>query len=614
MMLMPTMPNNHALAVMLLTIVALWLFRKDTLPLETSSLVILVLLAMGFALFPFHQNGVSIESSDFFAGFGHEAMIAVCGLMIAGQGLVRTGALEPIGRHLAKLWKISPTFSLLITLIIAAILSAFVNNTPIVVLLLPILISVSIRTKTNSSGLLMPMGMATLVGGMSTSIGTSTNLLVISVAADLTGERMGMFDFFYPASIAAGVGIIYLWLIAPRLLPNRDARLTDIKPRIFAAQLDVLEGSFADGKRLHELITKTDGQMKINGIKRGNDRNLMTMPDIVIKAGDRLRVQDTPENLKEFEGVLGCNLFSKGAPVDDDNPLEAKEQQLAEVVIIRGSPLVKTTLGQINFAKRFGVTTVALHRAGSAMDTKRRGLGGIVLDVGDVLLVQGTSEQITKLKQRGEVLVLDATADLPHTKKAPIALAIMAGIVVAAATGLMPIEVSALAGVALMIITGCMKWKDAALGLSVPVVMIVAVSLALGLALEKTGGALYLGEMYVYGTHGMSPIFILSGLMLLLALMTNVISNNAAAVIGTPIAIAVANSLNIDPEPFILAVLFGANMSYATPMAYKTNLLVMNAGGYKFSDFMRIGIPLILLMWITFTFILASIYDLTPSA
>ena len=613
-MIMPVMPNTHAIFVMLLTVLALWLFRKDTIPLETSSLVILVILAMSFALFPYHKEGVNLEAGDFFSGFGHEAMIAVCGLMIAGQGLVRTGALEPIGRNLAKLWRIAPKLSLLLTLVIGAILSAFVNNTPIVVLLLPILISVSIRTKTDSSGLLMPMGMATLVGGMSTSIGTSTNLLVISVAADLTGHRMGMFDFVYPASMAAGVGILYLWLIAPKLLPSRKAGMSDIKPRVFAAQLDVLKGSFADGQTLHEIIAKTDGQMRVNGIKRGVDRNLMTMPDIKIKVGDRLRVQDTPDNLKEYEKVLGCALFSKGVLVDEDNPLRDDEQQLAEIVIITGSPLVNTTLGQINFAKRFNVTSVALHRAGAAMDTKRKGLGGITLQVGDVLLVQGTVAQISKLKRRGEVLVLDATTDLPHTKKAPIALLIMAGIVTAAATGIMPIGISALTGVVLMLLTRCMKWKDAALGLSIPVVMIIAVSLALGLALEKTGGAMFLAELYVYATNGMPPIVILSGLMLLLAVMTNVISNNAAAVIGTPIAIAVANSLQIDPEPFILAVLFGANMSYATPMAYKTNLLVMNAGGYKFSDFMRIGIPLILLMWISFTFILASIYDLTPAS
>ncbi len=608
-MLLPVLPNYHALAVMLLTAFALWLFSKDDVPLETSSLVIMVLLALGFTLIPFETDTASIAASDFFTGFGHKAMIAVCALMVAGQGVVRTGALEPIGRTLAKLWKIAPMLSLLATLVIGAVLSAFLNNTPIVVLLLPILISVSIRTNTSSSGLLMPMGMSTLIGGMSTTIGTSTNLLVVAVAADITGYRIGMFDFILPATTGAVIAIIYLWLIAPRLLPERTPQMKDTKPRVFSAQLDVLEGSFADGKPMHEIIEKTEGRLKVIGIKRGEDTNLMTMPDIIVQAGDRLRVQDTPEQLKEYESMLGCALFSKGVKVDEDHPLYDDDQQLAEVVIIRGSPLENTTLGQINFDQRFNVNAIALHRAGTAVDTRKKGLGGIKLQVGDVLLIQGSSSAMRRIKHDGELLVLDATTDLPKTRKAPLALGIMAAIILFAATGIMPIEISALAGVVAMLFTGCMKWKDAAGGLSISVVMIIAASLALGLALEETGGAMYLGQMYVYATQGLHPAIILSGLILLLALMTNVISNNAAAVIGTPIAIAVAQAINQPVEPFILAVLFGANMSFATPMAYQTNLLVMNAGGYKFSDFMRIGIPLVILMWLSFSFILAYFYD-----
>ena len=608
-MLLPVLPNYHALAVMLLTAFALWLFSRDDLPLETTSLVILVLLAIGFSLFPFESPTSAIAASDFFMGFGHKAMIAVCALMVAGQGVVRTGALEPIGRTLAKLWKVAPLLSLLATLVIGAVLSAFLNNTPIVVLLLPILISVSIRTNTSSSGLLMPMGMSTLIGGMSTTIGTSTNLLVVAVAADITGYRIGMFDFILPATTGAVIAILYLWLIAPRLLPERTPQMKDTKPRVFSAQLDIVEGSFADGKPIHEIIEKTEGQMKVIGIKRGEDKNLMTMPDIIVQAGDRLRVQDTPEQLKEYESMLGCALFSKGVKIDEEHPLYDDDQQLAEVVIIRGSPLENTTLGQMNFNQRFNVHAVALHRAGTAVDTRKKGLGGIRLQVGDVLLIQGSSSAMRRIKHDGELLVLDATTDLPKTRKAPLALGIMAAIILFAATGTIPIEISALAGVVAMLFTGCMKWKDAAGGLSISVVMIIAASLALGLALEETGGAMYLGQMYVYATQGLHPAIILSGLILLLALMTNVISNNAAAVIGTPIAIAVAQAINQPVEPFILAVLFGANMSFATPMAYQTNLLVMNAGGYKFSDFMRIGIPLVILMWISFSFILAYFYD-----
>ena len=206
----PPLPDPHGLAVLLLTIVALALFTRDRVPLETSSLGVLVVLCVGFELFPYHRGGVALHASTFFHGFGHEALVAVCALMIAGQGLVRTGALEPVGRALGKLWARSPKLSLLLTLLVGGVLSAFVNNTPIVVLLLPILISVSLRSKLAASSVLMPMGFATLIGGMTTTIGTSTNLLVVSVAADVGVARMGLFDFFVPAAVAGGLGMLYL--------------------------------------------------------------------------------------------------------------------------------------------------------------------------------------------------------------------------------------------------------------------------------------------------------------------------------------------------------------------------------------------------------------------
>lgn len=238
----------------------------------------------------------------------------------------------------------------------------------------------------------------------------------------------------------------------------------------------------------------------------------------------------------------------------------------------------------------------------------RANLQDVTLRTGDILLVQGPRDSIAELKSSGELLVLDATTDLPHTAKAPLALAIMAGIVLAAALGLLPIAISAVFGVLLMIISGCLDWRNATRALSVPVIMIVVASLALGVALLKTGGAEYLAQVFVAIAAGAPPSVILSGLILLMALLTNIVSNNAAAVIGTPIAISMANQLNLPAEAFVLAVLFGANMSYATPMAYKTNLLVMSAGGYTFGDFLRVGIPLTLIMWLVFSWVLPWLY------
>ena len=279
----------HGIAVMLLTVVALWAFTRDRMPLEITSLGLLVALAVGFSVFPYP----GLEPTDFFHGLGHEALVAVCALMVVGQGLVATGALEPVGRVLGRIWGRMPFLSFLATLLVGAILSAFVNNTPIVVLLLPILISVCLRNASSPSGVLMPMGFATLVGGMATTIGTSTNLLVVSVANDLGLERFSMFDFALPAAIAAGVAVVYLWLIAPRLLPKRTTDLEDASPRLFEARLHLSEQSPVVDKTLADALALTGG-MHVIRIRRG-DTYIAPLPDAVLRADDSLRVRDTPK-------------------------------------------------------------------------------------------------------------------------------------------------------------------------------------------------------------------------------------------------------------------------------------------------------------------------------
>ena len=604
---MPPLPDYHALAVLGLTVVALFLFTRERIPLETSSLIVLVLLTVGFEWFPYQDAAGPLHTVDFFSGFGHEALVAVCGLMIVGHGLVRTGALEPVGRLLARIWSHSPQLTLLLTLVLAGLLSAFVNNTPIVVLLLPILVSVSLRAGTSASGILMPMGLATLVGGMATTIGTSTNLLVVSVAADLGLRRFAMFDFFLPAIIAGSVGVLYLWLVAPRLLPERQTALADTSPRIFSAQLNIPGASYAEGRTLAELLEKTGSEMKIKRIQRG-ESVLLPLPDVTLRAGDQLVLEDTPAQLKEYEQVLGAQLFSGERAVDEEHPLQAKDQQLAEIVVVQGSPLVNRTLNASRFTDRYQLATLALAQAGRKVHTLVKNIGDIRLQVGDILLVQGAREQLAQIKRSGELLVLDATADVPTTKKAPLALLIMALVIVSAAIGLLPIAISAVAGALLMLLFGGLAWRDISDALSTSVIMIVVVSLALGMAMTRTGATAWLADLYLALTAGLAPNLILSGLILLMALLTNIVSNNAAAVIGTPVAISIANGLGLPAEAFVLAVLFGANMSYATPMAYKTNLLVMNAGGYTFGDFVRIGLPLTLLMWLVLSWLLPRLY------
>jgi di/tricarboxylate transporter len=609
----PPVPNPHSLAVLALTVVALVLFSRDKIPLETSSLVVLAALAVGFHLWPFAGNGQTLHAADFFLGFGHEALIAVCALMIAGNGLVRTGALEPVGHLLARAWIKSPRLSLLLTLLVGAASSAFINNVPIVVLLMPILVSVSLRTATPASAVLMPMGFATIVGGMSTTIGTSTNLLVVSVAAEMGLRRLGMFDFLVPAAAAGALAIVYLWLVAPKLIPRREPPMTDTSPRVFKAHLAILKESKAAGKKLSEAIQLTSGAMRVSGIERGAGALIFPLPDAVLLPGDHLVIQDTPERLKEFESRVGGALYSLGdeeALLDDSHPLRADDQQIAEVVVVEGSPLHGSTLKRVRFAERYGLITLALHHAGKRLEPLAAEVGDISLQVGDVLLVQGPRDPIERLKRSGELLVLDAVSDIPFTRKAPLAIAFMLATVVTAAAGILPIAISASCGALAMILTRCLAWRDATRALSVPVIMIVAASLALGMAMLRTGAADYLAMCLVGLLGEAHPRIVLGGLMLLLVVLTNVVSNNAAAVIGTPIGISISQQLGLNPEPFVLAVLFGANMSFITPMAYKTNLLVMNAGGYTFNDFVRVGTPLAVMMSLALASILPHIYGL----
>ena len=609
---LPDLPNWHAIGVMALTVAALFLFSRERVPIETTSIFVLAVLAVSFTIFPFEGGSEPLKAEDFFLGFGNEALVAISALMMASYGLVRTGALVPIGRWTAALWNVSPMGAMLGMLASTALISAFMNNTPQVVMMIPILISVAMRAGTSASKTLMPMTFSAQLGGILTPIGTSLNLLVIATAADLGVARFHMFDFFVPGAIVASVGVLYLWLVAPRLLPERTSDFADTSPRVFSAVLHVTEGGFADGKPLAEVLKKTGGRLKISRIERGENLTLARLPVSVLRAGDRMYVSDTPENLKEFETLLETTLYDgeDKAPVTEEAPLAPPKQQLAQIVVTDNSPLVRRTLDQAGFSYRYDLLPLALHRGRRDGQKSETPIVEEVLRPGDVVLVQGKDEEIARLKDSGELLVLDATTDVPHTRKAPLAFAIMLLIVIMAATRLLPIEVAAVAGVVLMLVSGCMTLRDALRALDAAMIFLTVASIALSLALMKTGGAQWIAEAFVALSSGLSPLWIMSGLVLMMAIFANVVSNTSAAVIGTPIAVYIANLLGAPPEPFVLAVLFGVNLGFATPMADNCNLLVLNAGGYRFNDFVRVGVPLTLLMWITITIVLPIFFPL----
>ena len=597
---------------MAVVVLGLVLFSSSRLSMESSGLTVLTILVVGFQVFPYDGEYGSLGPADFLNGFSNPALITIVALLICSKALEVTGALHTSTRLLAGLWSRNPRGALLLTMFIVAIASMFMNNTPLVAMTMPVLVAVCIRTQTPVTGVLMPVGYATIIGGMATTIGTSTNLLVVDLAARLGMPRMQMFDFALPVVLAGSASIVFVWLIAPWLLPDRSSPMNDASPRIFRGVLHVMPDSPAAGLTVSEVLAKTQGRMQLERIERGEDLFIARLPTTVLRPGDRLYVRGQSRQLKEFESQIGAPLWRPDSATSDAAKRwveEKTQQRLAEIVITSASILNGQSLGQSTLLGQYGLTPIAVHAPKSrTRDNPEdlRKLEDLRLRVGDVVLVQGDPNGINRLKQTGQVLLLDSAIDLPHTSKAGVASAIMAGVIVLAASGLMPILVSSLIGVLLCIATRSIQWRQLRAAIDTNLVVMIVAALAMGEGLMRTGATAWLAGLFVSSAGDLAPALVISLLMLAAALLTEVVTNNAVAVLITPIAFSIAEGLGLDPQPFVLAVMFGANMSYMTPFGYQTNLMVMNAGGYHFTDFVRLGLPLQIFIWLLLSGLLAA--------
>ncbi len=634
--------NPHGVAVLAFAVIVFATFILDRLPIATVSLAILALLPTGFAVFPMRIGSESVDPMRFFAGFGHPALVAIAALMVLGQGIVVTGALEPLARTLAGWVAARPRLALLAVLLGAAGASGVVNDTPVVVLLIPLLLAAARRAKAPVAAMLLPMNYAVLIGGMSTAIGTSTNLIVVAIAAELGAASFSLFSFFPLVALAALPGLAYLWLVAPKLLSKVETPLDHLSDDAFDAELHVEPESWLDGRPLSEAFAATGYRLQLRSLVRGS-RSMMPMPTLVLRAGDRLVLRDTATNLKEIEGSLKASLHGSGDDVDDDakkkadsraaETVEGEDKEtgtgvekgsvekgsdeeavptavVAQLIVTPQSPLVGRSVRSERIAERYSAKVVGLRPRVEHDAWRREGLADRSLVAGDILLVQGEPDAIRAAQREGIGLLLDERFTLPRQDKAALALVTLAVVIVLAATKMLPISLAALCGALVLLLGRCLSWQDATQAIAVKVVLLVAASLALGDAMEITGATAWLAGQLAQASQGLGPAAAAALLMGLMGLATNFVSNNAAAAIGTPLGIALANSLGVPAEPFVLAVLFGCNLCYLTPMGYQTNLLVMNAAGYRFGDFLRVGAPLFLIMWAGLSVLLAWRYGL----
>ncbi|MFN6936658.1 MAG: SLC13 family permease, partial [Tsuneonella sp.] len=463
-------------------------------------------------------------------------------------------------------------------------------------------VSLAARGGMAASKTLIPLNAAVLIGGMGTTIGTSTNLLVVSIARDLGMPQMNVFHFTPIVLAAALVALPYLWLVAPRLL--KDNRTEDLhEKRRFVTRLRINEGSVLTGQELATVLPRLPADIEFHDRPTGK-----------IEAQERLTISGTHDALEEAMRTLKGEVAP--AWVIDrirKDSIETREDiAVVEMTVTADSRLIERSLASSGIADLYGVAVLGIHRPRKILgsDPQEAPNGDMRIAEGDVLLVMGLPKPLEGFARADSLLVLEGMRELPRRSKAVLAGAIMLGSVGLASIGLLPIAISALAGAILMFVTGCVKFDRVGRALSAKVIVLVAASIALGRLIGDTGAAEWLGHAMSLGLQFLSPAAVLAAIMLFVTLLTNFASNATAATVGTPIAYNIAQQLGLPPEPLILAVLFGCNLCYATPIAYQTNMLIMAEGGYEFRDYMRTGIPLVLLMVTTLSILLVITYGM----
>jgi di/tricarboxylate transporter len=596
---------------LLLTAAAIVAYASERIPVEVTSLGVLGALLLLFHVGAMVGGEPTLEPADLLGGFASPALIAVSALLVVGQAMVSTGALEGLARLLIRLSRGSFQRALLLTLSYVTASSAFLNNTPIVVIFIPILRSIAERYGRGGSAVMMPLSFAAILGGMLTLIGTSTNLLVSGELVRLGFAPFGFFDLTVPGLVLALVGGAYV-LLLPRLLRQRDQlpALVAAEGRQFIAELDIVPDSNLIGEGSRAGLFPGLPDVTVRLVQRGYRTILPPFENVVLEVGDVLIVAATRKVLTTIFSKYPGHLLRTSSDVGDAQvaDTQASDLVLAEAMIKPASRMVGQTLELTNFQERTHCIVLGIERRARMLRTR---LHELRLEPGDVLLLVGRQADIERLRGDPDVLPMEwAASEMPLVHKAPLAATILAAIVVPAALGLVPIVVTALLGVIALIATGCLNIRQAARAVDRQIVLIIAAALGLGTALEATGGAAWLARLVLDAMAGAPPAAVLSVLFLLVALLTNVLTNNAAAVLFTPVAVNMATKLGVDPFPFALAVAFAASCAFATPIGYQTNLLVMGPGHYRFKDFILAGTPLVLIVWLAFSLFAPWYYGL----
>ncbi|MGL1920323.1 MAG: SLC13 family permease [Hyphomicrobiales bacterium] len=597
-------------------------YAAEKISLEITSLAIIAAFLVLFYFFPVPlEGGRNVSSVDILAGFANPALITILSLLVIGQALFQTGALDGVAQLVSRVGERHPQVTIASIFLIAGIVSAFLNNTPVVIMFLPIIIGLARKIKIAESRVAMSLSFISILGGMTTLIGSSSNLLASSIIEQKGLPAIKFFDFTAPALILASVGALYVIFVMPRLLQTNKktgdgANVNTASGKQFLAQIRLNHNNPLIGVQSRVGLFPELKNMTVRSVNRGYQTILPPFEDLTLKVGDVVIVAATRDvltrNFNDKDSFIKASFTSgnyANPNVNDGNTdTDATDLTMAESIVAPASRMIGQTINQSNHLAQTGCTVLGIQRRSRMM---RQAIDEVRLEAGDVLLLLGRRADIFGMRTFRDLLVLEWSAtDMPLLSHARRSLIIFATAIALAAFGIVPIVISAFIGALLMIVTGSLNVRQATRAIDRKIFLLIGAALAMSTALEAVGGASLIANNVVSMLEGAPVWMILSAFFIMIAILTNFLSNHATAVLFAPIAYNTALELGIEPQIFIYTVIFAANCSFATPIAYQTNLLVMSPGNYKFFDFVKAGVPLVLIMWVTFTIAIPIYYGL----